>query len=55
MRSFSSIRLPLFLCDKPPSTSRACTKMYLAANGQSSRRLSYSIIPYTEKQVYCNG
>ena len=30
---------PLFLCDKPPSTSRACTKMYLAANGQSSRSI----------------
>ena len=27
------------MCDKPPSTSRACTKMYLAANGQSSRSI----------------
>ena len=38
------------MCDKPPSTSRACTKMYLAANGQSSRRLSYSIAIIREAQ-----
>ena len=29
---------PAFLCDKPLSASRACNKMHLAANGQSSRR-----------------
>ena len=28
-----------FLCDKPWGTSRACTKMYPIANGQSSRSI----------------
>ena len=27
----------LLLCDNPLSASRACTKMHLTANGQSSR------------------
>ena len=32
-----------FLCDKPVSASRACTKMHLPANGQSGRRISCPI------------
>ena len=32
-----------FLCDKPVSASRACTKMHLSANGQSGRMFSCPI------------
>jgi len=46
--------LDLFLSDKPSSASRACLRMHLTANGQSSWGNSYSIVSTSPHLPQCH-